>query len=266
MVSDRRKQLLEIVQRQGFASLPDLAERLQVSESTVRRDLTHLEQDGLARRTHGGAFYSGPSPHLSHFRNRQTAEWGKKRAIARAAEAMISDSVALLLDGGSTTYELARLLTGRPLQVVTNSLPVANLFSSRPEAELIMVGGYLQSTSGVMVGEYADAMLKNLKVGTAVISAAGVSETGLYNSNHMIASTQRAMIAAAEEVVLVADSTKFGRQSIAKVCDLTDIDHIVVDSHLDAKWSECVRAASLKLTLAADLPEEVNSSTTDHSN
>ena len=264
MVSDRRRQLLEIVQRQGFASLPDLADRLQVSESTVRRDLTHLEQDGLARRTHGGAFYSGPSPHLSHFRNRQTAEWGKKRAIATAAELLIADSDALLLDGGSTTYELARLLTGRPLQVVTNSLPVANLFSSRPEAELIMVGGYLHSTSGVMVGEYAEAMLRNLKVRTAVISAAGVTETGLYNSNHMIASTQRAMIEAAEEVLLVADSTKFGRQSIAKVCDLTEIDHVVVDKHLETQWRDAIQAAAVGLTLAEDMPEDASTESTNH--
>lgn len=256
MVKDRRKQLLEIVRRQGFASLPDLAERLSVSESTIRRDLAHLEQNGHARRTHGGAFYAGPTPHLSHFRTRQSAEWDKKRAIAHAAQRLISQTDTLLLDGGSTTYELARLLTGRPLQVVTNSLPVANLFSSRPEIDLIVVGGYLHSTSGVLVGEYAEQMLDALKVRTAVISAAGVTDDGLYNANHMTAGTQRAMIRAADEVVLVADSTKFGHQSIAQVCPLNEIDHIVVDQGLDKSWAERMRDSGVNLILADSVPAD----------
>lgn len=260
-MEERRNQLLEIVRRQGFASLPDLADRLQVSESTVRRDLAHLERDGLARRTHGGAFYAGPSPHLSHFRSRQSAEWSKKRAIAHAAEQLVADRDTLLLDGGTTTYELARLLTGKPLQIVTNSLPVANLFSSRPEVELIVIGGYLHSTSGVLLGEYAEQMLASLRVPTAVISAAGVSETGLYNSNHMTASTQQAMIRAADEVILVADSTKFGRQSIAQVCELKEIDRVVVDQQLDDKWREPLSAAGIELALAPELADAAATAT-----
>lgn len=245
--------MLEIVRQKGFASLPDLAEKLQISESTVRRDLARLEQDGLARRTHGGAFYAGPSPNLSHFRSRQNAEWEKKRAIARQAAATLMGIDTLLLDGGSTTYELARLLTDRPLQVVTNSLPLANLFSSRPEIETILVGGYLQTTSGVLLGQYAEEMLDSLKVRVAVISAAGVTESGLYNSNHMTASTQRAMIRAAEEVVLVADSTKFGYQSLAHVCGLDEIDRIVVDAELAPQWQETINSAKPSLHLAEPL-------------
>lgn len=247
---------MELVRRDGFASLPALAERLEVSESTVRRDLMQLERDGLTRRTHGGAFYAGPSPHLSHFRNRQTAEWSKKRAIAHAAESLVPGNGALLLDGGTTTYELARLLANRPLQVVTNSLPVANLFSSRPEVDLILIGGYLKSTSGVMVGAYAEEMLGSLRVQAAVISAAGVTESGLYNTNHMIASTQQAMIRAADEVILVADSTKLGRQSIAKVCGLDQIDHFVVDSQIEEKWLEPIRSASINVVVAENVPAE----------
>ena len=124
----RRSQLLEMVRQRGFASLPDLADALSVSESTVRRDLDSLEQSGAAKRTHGGAFYTGPSPKLPHFDLRQQVEWDKKKAIARRAAELVEDGETLLLDGGSTTYELARLLVTRPLQVVTTSLPVANLF------------------------------------------------------------------------------------------------------------------------------------------
>src|SRR5438067_13919235 len=144
LTDDRRNRVLELIRQRGFASLPDLAETLAVSESTVRRDLDYLEEIGVAQRTHGGVFYTGPSPKLAHFDQRQSMNWDKKRQIAAAAARLIDDNDTILLDGGSTTYELAQLLVGRPLQVVTNSLPVANLFTSS-DAALVILGGYVHS-------------------------------------------------------------------------------------------------------------------------
>lgn len=256
MAAERRQRLLEIVRQQGFSSLPALAEALSVSESTVRRDLAHLERDGSARRTHGGAFYTGPSPQLAHFRQRQVAEWDKKQAIAQRAAELIDDADTLLLDGGSTTYELARVLTDRPLQVVTNSLPVANLFSAQSGVDLIMVGGYVHSSSGVIHGAYADEMLKSLSVRKTVLSAAGISEGGLFNSSHMQAATQLAMAKSSEQVIVLADSTKFGHQSIARICELSDIDCLVVDDQLSQEWREKIQQAGITLHLAPSLPAD----------
>jgi DeoR/GlpR family transcriptional regulator of sugar metabolism len=213
-----------------------------------------LEREGVARRTHGGAFYTGPSPSLAHFMHRQEAEWDKKKAIAAAAARLVADVDTLLLDGGSTTYELARLLVGRPLQVITNSLPVANLFSSAANVDLVVVGGYVHSRSGAIFGEYADRMLRSLRVAKAVISAAAINERGLYNDNHMLAGTQRAMVEAADEVFVVADSTKFGRQSLAAICELSDVDHFVVDEQLAPRWRELLAAANVHLQVADSVP------------
>ena len=149
---DRRTRLLELIRQRGFASLPALAEELAVSESTVRRDLDFLEESGVAQRTHGGVFYTGPSPKLAHFDQRQSLNWDKKRQIAVAASRLIEDDDTILLDGGSTTYELAQLLVGRPLQVVTNSLPVANLFTSSDNADLVFVGGYVHAQDRRVAG------------------------------------------------------------------------------------------------------------------
>ena len=157
---ERRAKLLLLIQSQGFASLPDLVDLLTVSESTVRRDLDALEEGGVIKRTHGGAFYSGPTPNLPHFRQRQEAQWDKKKQIAQAAADLIEDGDTVLLDGGSTTYELARELVGRPLQVVTNSLPVANLFNTDASTDLIIVGGYVHARTGSVQGPYANEMLK----------------------------------------------------------------------------------------------------------
>jgi DeoR/GlpR family transcriptional regulator of sugar metabolism len=250
IAEDRRTRLLEVVRRKGFASLPDLAQTLDVSESTVRRDLAHLEQEGSARRTHGGAFYTGPSPHLTHFDQRQSTEWDKKKAIAVMASHLIDDGDTVLLDGGSTTYELAMLLVNRPLQVVTNSLPVANLFCSESNIDLVIVGGYVHTRSGTVSGNYADHMLGSLTVRRAVLSMAGVNDRGLFNNNLLQVNTQQAMMRTAEEVIVLADSTKFGHQSLSHICDLSDVNHFVVDDGLAPEWRQRITDAGAKLHIA----------------
>jgi DeoR/GlpR family transcriptional regulator of sugar metabolism len=250
ITDDRRIRLLELIRQRGFASLPALAGALEVSESTVRRDLDFLEESGVAQRTHGGVFYTGPSPKLAHFDQRQSLNWDKKRQIAVAASRLIDDNDTILLDGGSTTYELAQLLVGRPLQVVTNSLPVANLFTSSENADLVFVGGYVHTKTGVSLGPYANQMLAGLNVRRAVLSVAGINERGCYNSNLLLVETERAMMTSAEEVIVVADSTKFGHTSLAHLCDLNEIDILVTDYEIAGQWRERLAAAEVELVAA----------------
>ena len=250
VVEDRRERILQVVRKQGFAALPELARELDVSESTVRRDLAQLEREGAAKRTHGGVFYTGASPGLSHFEQRQAGEWDKKSAIAAAAAELIQDGDTILLDGGTTTYELARLLVGRPLQVVTNSLPVANLFVAEPSTDLIIAGGYVHPRTGVIYGRYTDDMLKTLNVRRAVLSAAGVNTKGVYNNNLLLVETEQSMMGSADEVILVADSTKFGCQSLAHVCQLGDFDKVVTDQEITEDWRSRIIASGVELIVA----------------
>jgi len=247
---ERRNRVLEMVRLRGFAALPDLAGELKVSESTVRRDLDYLEETGVARRTHGGVFYTGPSPKSGHFDLRQSVEWDKKREIAVEAAKLVEDGDTVLFDGGSTTYELARALVGRPLQVVTNSLPVAMLFSGSDTVDLILVGGYVHSRTGVSLGPYANEMLADLNVRRAILSVAGINERGYYNSNLLLVETERAMMAAADEVIVVADSTKFGKTSLAHLCQLGDVDTVVTDGEIDPAWQQRVTEAGVWLLIA----------------
>lgn len=254
LAEERRSRLLELVRFRGFAALNQLADELQVSESTVRRDLDFLEESGTARRTHGGVFYTGSSPKLPHFEERQPQQWDKKRAIAQRAAELIQDGDTLLLDGGTTTYEVALLLVGRPLQVVTNSLPVANLFASSSNTDLILVGGYVYPRTGVSVGPYANETLRSLNVRRTVLSVAAINERGCYNSNLLLVETERAMMEASEEVIVVADSTKFGHQSLAHLCELSSVQHLVVDHEIPAQWRDKVTAAGVNLLVAEPLP------------
>ena len=250
LAEERRKRIVELVEARGFASLTELTETLGVSESTIRRDLDHLEETGQARRTHGGVFYVGSSPKLPHFSQRSPQQWEQKRAIARQAVRLIEDDDTVLLDGGSTTYEVARLLVGRPLQIVTNSLPVANLFASCANTDLILIGGYISPRTGVALGPYANDMISHLSVRRTVLSVGGVTERGFYNSNLLLVETERKMLDAADEVIVVADSSKFGHQSLAHLCDLQRIHRLVVDEQLPAAWQKRIREAGIQLTLA----------------
>ena len=247
---ERRSRLLDLIRIRGFAALDELVRELGVSESTIRRDLDALEEHGSAKRTHGGVLYSGGMPRLAEFDERQPAHWAAKRAIAAKAAEIIGDGETVLLDGGTTTYEVARLLVGRSLQVVTNSLPVANLFASEARTDLVLLGGYVSPRTGVCLGPYANELLGRLHVTTTVLSAAGISEAGLFNSHLLLAETEQAMLKAAGRVIVVADSSKFGRKSLTLVSGLSSINVFVSDDGLSPAWRDEIAKAGAELIVA----------------
>jgi len=251
LVDERRNRLLELIRSRRFASLPQLVEDLGVSESTIRRDLEYLEDQGSTQRIHGGALYTGASPQLPHFEARQPAQWNLKQAIARCAATLVQDGDTVLLDGGSTTYEVARLLVGRPLHIVTNSLPVASLFASDANSDLVLIGGNICPRSGVARGPYADEMLAKVRVRKTILSTAGVADEGLFNNNLLLVETERAMMRAGDEVIIVVDSTKFGHKSLGHVCPLSDINTMVVDDRTTEEWRDKITAAGVQLLVAA---------------
>jgi DeoR/GlpR family transcriptional regulator of sugar metabolism len=250
LVEERRSRLLELIRTRRFASLPELAEQLAVSESTIRRDVEQLEEQGAARRTHGGVLYAGSSPALPHYDVRQPTGWEQKKAIARRTVELIDDGDTVLLDGGSTTYEVARLLVGRPLHVVTNSLPVANLFASEASSDLVMVGGNICPRTGVARGPIADGVIRSLRVRKTILSVAAVHDEGFFNNNVLLVETERAMMQAADRVIVVVDSSKFGRQSLARLCELGAVHTLVVDSGISEDWRNKLLASGVELRVA----------------
>ena len=255
---ERRGRLLDLIRVRGFAALEELVRELGVSESTIRRDLDALEEQGAAKRTHGGVLYAGGMPRLAEFDERQPSHWAAKRAIAVKAAEVITDGETVLLDGGTTTYEVARLLVGRSLQVVTNSLPVANLFASESRTDLVLLGGYVSPRTGVCLGPYANELLARLHVTTTILSAAGIADEGLFNAHLLLAETEQAMLRAAGRVVVVADSSKFGQKSLTLVSPLDAIDVVVSDNGLPDDWRRKIAAAGSQLIVAqvADIERE----------
>lgn len=251
VISDERRQrLVELIAERGFVNMAALVERLGVSESTVRRDLAQLDEEGLVKRTHGGAVFISDRFSVLNFAARQASAQAEKRAIGRKVAELIRDDEVILINGGTTTHEVARHLLGRPMRVVTNSLPIANLFSAAPEIELTVVGGYLYPRTGVTMGPVARNSLEAVHANKAVMGCAGVTSEGYFNANALMVEVEQQMMACADEVVMVVDSSKFGRRALARICELGQIDYVICDDALDERWAEAMRAAGVKLVLA----------------
>src|SRR5262245_36470237 len=160
----RRRRLMELISRQGYATLEELVRVLGVSESTIRRDLEVLDLAGSVKRTHGGAVYAGEVRSMPPFDERTETAAAEKRAIGQAAAALLQDGDTVLLDGGTTTLEVARALIGRRVQVVTNSLPIAQLLASSQQIDLILIGGYVYPRTGVALGPLSIATMQGIRV------------------------------------------------------------------------------------------------------
>lgn len=247
LLDERRANLLQIIEKKGFVSLAELSEQVGVSESTVRRDLEYLDGIGQVRRTRGGAAYVGES--LTEFEDRRTRALPQKQRIAEVAAGLIESGEAVLLDGGTTTLEVARQLIGKSPQVVTNSLPIVNLLSNQPNIDLVMIGGYLYPKTGVALGPLAAATLENIHVRRLFVSVGGITEKGLFNSNALLVETERKMIEAADELIVVSDSGKLGHSALAHLCPLEVVDRIVTDSDITPAWRKTIESAGVELTV-----------------
>jgi DeoR/GlpR family transcriptional regulator of sugar metabolism len=252
LVEERRQRVLDLISSKGFVSLGDLSRELGASESTLRRDLDHWHNRGLVRRTHGGAVFVADAIPLPTLEERFSRQLEEKKLIARAVADLIHDGDTVLLDGGTTTLELARLLVGRSVQVVTNSIPIAQLYSGCRDTDLVLLGGYVYPKTGVALGPLTIRMLEDLHVRLMVMGVAGITDKGLFNGNLLLVETERAMMRRADEVLVVADHTKIGRQGLAWLCDLREVDTLVVDPAIQTDARKTITEAGVRLIVAGE--------------
>jgi DeoR/GlpR family transcriptional regulator of sugar metabolism len=252
LAEERRQRLVEIVATKGFVTLGELTAELTASESTIRRDLEALDRAGALRRTHGGALTASDGASVPAFEDRGRICLDEKRAIGAAAARLVGDGETVLLDGGTTTFEVARHLAGRSVQVVTNSLPIANLLAGDRRVDLTIVGGYVYPRTGVAVGPLASQFLASVRARRLIMSVAGVTERGFYNSNALLVEAELQMMQVVDEVVVVADYTKFGLQSLAFLSELGRVHRVVSDAKLGVDYRRMMQQAGLDLIIASE--------------
>jgi len=251
MTSEERKHRIEAyLQRVEFASLEELSKHVETSVSTVRRDLTALEASGNLRRTHGGARIVAPKSDEFAFTARDEHQLSEKEAIGRACAALIGSNQSVILDAGTTVYHVARHLEEKAPQIVTNSLPVANLFASASKVEVILAGGVIYPRLGVLVGPMTVEAYSRMRADIAIMSAGGITLEGITNSHALLIDIQRAMLKAAQKIVFCLDHSKFGRQSVSPLCGLDMVDTIVTDSGAPQELVAGLRERGVEVVVA----------------
>jgi len=247
---ERQKRIEDHLLKMEFASLEELSELVDASVSTVRRDLGVLEGKATVQRTHGGARLLNPKSDEFAFNARDTHQLEEKEAIGRACADLVQPNQTVILDAGTTCFHVARHLEARNPQVFTNSLPVANLFAAGGRLEVVVSGGVVYPRLGVLVGPLAVEAFSKIRADVAIMSCGGITLDGITNSHGLLIEIQKAMIAAARRVIFCVDSSKFGRQSISKLCDLDTIDTLVTDQGVPAEMARALRKRGLDVRVA----------------
>jgi len=247
---ERQHRIGEYLQKVEFASLEEIAAQVKASISTVRRDLTLLEASGTVHRTHGGARIAVPRSDEFNFSIRDTRQLAEKEAIGRACADLIQPGQSVIMDAGSTVYHVARYLESKAPQIITNSLPVANLFASANRVEVFVSGGVIYPRVGVLVGPLAVEAFSKMHADVAIMSAGGITLEGITNSHGLLVDIQLAMIKAAHRVIFCFDHTKLGRRSVLPLCNLDCVDTIVTDSAAPAPLVQALRAQSIEVIVA----------------
>ena len=247
---ERQKRIEDYLKKAEFASLEELSAHVGASISTVRRDLTALEASGNVKRTHGGARIVSPPSDEFAFSARDTHQLDEKEAIGRAAAALIQPNQSVIVDAGTTAYHVARHLVDKAQMVVTNSLPVANLFASASRVEVVVSGGIIYPRLGVLVGPLAVEAFSKIHADVAIMGAGGIALDGVTNSHALLIDIQRQMIRGAQKIILCLDHSKFGRKSMIQLCGLDEVDTIVTDSQAPTEFIKELRARGIEVVIA----------------
>jgi DeoR/GlpR family transcriptional regulator of sugar metabolism len=253
LIAERQSRLQRLLARRGMCDLETLAGELRVSPSTVRRDVELLAERGVVKRTHGGVIWVGDRNSTTRpyaFDQRMSYQLDAKQQIGRAAKKLVQPGETVLIDGGTTTYYFAQELIGQPLQIVTNSLPIANLFFNDENVELILTGGLTYPRYGVLLGPTAEQVISSIHTKTMFFSVAGIHEGTLFNQNLLLVQSEQRMMQQAQQTVLLADSGKFGQKALASLCPLSEIDVVVTDAQLSDEHRSRVESAGCELIVA----------------
>jgi len=249
---ERKRSIVEFVERHSRGSVQELSQEMGVSESTVRRDLKELEEARLLKRTHGGAVSLQSVNFEAAIADKEDRFLEEKLRIARKAVDMIQPGDAILLDGGTTTLQIARELknfTG--IKVITNSIMVLNELKDCRNIEVSITGGMLRPDTMAFVGPMTERSLEMVRVDKAFLGTNGMDlREGITTPNMLEAATKRKMISVAKQVVLLADHSKIGQVSFCKVADLAEMDHCIFDSETPEDFVRKITQMGVTVTLA----------------
>lgn len=232
--SERHLLILSVLQEKPLATVRELVELTRSSEATIRRDISALADQGNLRKIRGGAEAINPRPAQGlagrPFAFNKSVNVSKKRAIARRAVEMCEDGEAIIINGGTTTFQMVHYLTSRHLQVFTNSFPIADHLLNQTQNTVIVPGGTIYREQNIILSPFENDGSKHFRAQKMFMGAQGVSANGIMEADNFVVQAEEKLINQADELILLVDSTKFEKRSSLVLCALERASTIITDN------------------------------------
>lgn len=252
-LNQRRTEILNIIQEDGHAKVQNLSKIFKVSEVTIRQDLEELESLGYIQREHGGAFLKDVGSFAKTGKLFNQTHMDEKRDIAVKAASLVNEGDSIIMDSGSTTTELAKMLSGyKSLNVLTNALNIAYILGENPGINLLVSGGEFKAPTLSLTGDLAATTFKGIHVNKLFLATAGISPDDFFLTYPSLSdlAVKSSMIRAASKVYLLADSSKIGKPSFASLGRITLIDTLITDSKIDSEIADRIRSLGVEVVIA----------------
>lgn len=246
---ERRNAILARLNTEGKVIVSDLSQEFGVTEETIRRDLEKLDNEGLAKKTYGGAVINQSLNTDLPFNVRKRTNVELKQKIADRIAELIHDGDYIMLDASSTaTYVTQRIKNRKNITLITNSVEILLELADKDDWNILSTGGTLKKGALALIGTSAEKMIRGFHVDLAVCSSKGIDiNMGITDSSEKDSVIKQAIFAAADHKVLAVDSTKFDKISFVRVCDAGDVDTVVTDTQPAERWAEYFREKNVEL-------------------
>lgn len=250
-IIDRHQFILKKLKEEGRVSINELSELMEVSGVTIRKDLKLLEDKNLLFRTRGGGSIDNPYAIDRPIDEKAFINSDEKQRIAKAALELVKQSDSIMIGSGTTVFELAKCLhPTKHLTVITPALKVGLELSNRPNVEVLQLGGLIRPNSSSVAGTHAIRVLDEISCSILFLGVDGIdADFGLSISNLSESALNQKMLEVVQTVVILTDSTKFGKRGLGKVCTLDQVDYIITDDKLSAPYRQLIEEHGIKLIL-----------------
>ena len=250
-LNERHNRIMEIMRQQNAVSVSALASLMKVSEVTIRKDLTFLEEQHLLYRVHGSAILVNRYTNDRSIAEKEQLYTDEKRAIGIYAASLVMPRDTIMITSGTTTQAFAREISvSEHLTVITSTFSVASTLAVKSNVDVIQLGGMVRESSMSVLGPFAEQMLSDLSCSKLFLGVDGVDfEYGLTTTNHMEANLHKMMVEDAQKVIVLADSSKFSRRGYSKICNLDRVDQIITDDGTPLHVVEKLQDAGIEVTV-----------------
>ncbi len=248
-MENRHQKILDILHRKKQVKVQDLSVSLETSAVTIRKDLKLLEEKRLLFRNHGGASLESPYVNDRSVNEKEFINAPEKAAIGLQASKLIANDQYIILASGTSILAMAKYINPlKKLTVVTSALNVAMELTNKDNIEVLQLGGYIRPNSYSVIGHYSEMILKETACSKLFLSVDGLDlDYGLSTTNALEAHLNQQMIASAKEVIILADSTKFGKKSFGRICGLDQVDIIITDKKIYPETANKIKALGIDL-------------------